>query len=483
MSDKPLSEIDNPIDEEIANPIQNGLISEKIDTDSAVPPVAVTTATETAATTTPVKDSKAPNKSCCDTFCVWWNDWTEDGIGVALALVLFLISFFLAAAGVDVNNAYSTTSEWPLAATAAGLGVTYIAHWVLKKKFDFAAYCIILLIAVIARSIGNIKALIDCGLSGSLWAILIGIVLRYNDINLKDRGVFSGEFYVKIGVTLLAMDYTTIAAIGLPGLMVAWGDTLIVLAIGIALCMYVMKFDVKDAVVIAGATCICGSSAATALSASIHEKGYKDEVCRLIIALMGVLNAPLMPIMPLFNTQLGINPAVIGAWIGGSIDSTGQVTASAQMGGHAVLTAAVIIKMAQNILIGPLCLIFTSYFQRAFKPDVLISRFPLFVLGFLFTSLIATIVLQTSASNSGLRDNIIANSWRSSEWMTLIGFACIGLELDIKHFLNRENREQLRILWVYLMIQGIDIGTTFAWSYLMLNNTSFSTDDDDNTDD
>jgi uncharacterized membrane protein YadS len=234
----------------------------------------------------------------------------------------------------------------------------------------------------------------------------------------------------------------------------------------------------KDSVVIAGATSICGSSAATAISASIHEKGYKDEVCRLIIALMGVLNSPLMPVMPLFHTQLGINPAVIGAWIGGSIDSTGQVTASAQMGGNDVLTSAVIIKMAQNILIGPLCVAFTTYFQRAFQPKTLIDRFPLFVLGFLFTSLIVTIVLETPATNDGLQNNIIENCWTVSEWMTLIGFACIGLELDIRHFLQKENRDQLRVLWVYLIIQSIDIGTTFAWSYLLLNNVSYSTDDD-----
>lgn len=468
-------EIDVSNDEEIQsvmNPVQN-IIKDEENSDP-VPG-------KFESNTIPPSKQEKETANSVGSFCKWWNDWTEDGIGVALALLLFLINFLLAAAGVDVNNSYSATAQWPVAAATAGLGVTYIAHRVLNKKFDFGAYSTVLLIAVVARSIGNFEALVNCGLSGSLWAILIGIVLRYNGINLKDKGVFSGEFYVKIGVTLLAMDYTTIVKIGLPGLMVAWGDTLIVLAIGIALCVYVMQFDVKDAVVIAGATCICGSSAATALSASIHEKGYKDEVCRLIIALMGVLNAPLMPIMPLFNTQLGLNAAVVGAWIGGSIDSTGQVTASAQMGGHAVLGAAVIIKMAQNILIGPLCLGFTSYFQRAFQPYVLVSRFPLFVLGFLFTSLVATIVIESPASNAGLRDYIIANCWRSSEWMTLIGFACIGLELDIKHFLQRENREQLRILWIYLIIQGIDLGTTFAWSYLMLNNTTFTTDDDDSS--
>jgi uncharacterized membrane protein YadS len=59
-----------------------------------------------------------------------------------------------------------------------------------------------------------------------------------------------------------------------------------------------------------------------------------------------------MPLMPLVKTLGHVNPIVVGAWIGGSIDSTGQVTASAQMGGNTVLKTAIIIKMAQNILIG-----------------------------------------------------------------------------------------------------------------------------------
>ena len=84
-------------------------------------------------------------------------------------------------------------------------------------------------------------------------------------------------------------------------------------------------------------------------------------------------------------------------YIGGSIDSTGQVVASAEMGGEDVLKTAVIIKMAQNILIGPLCLFFTGYFHGSFQPSILINRFPLFVVGFLITSTITTIVLNNDA--------------------------------------------------------------------------------------
>ncbi len=75
-----------------------------------------------------------------------------------------------------------------------------------------------------------------------------------------------------------------------------------------------------------------------------------EATTRKVIALMGVLNTPLMPLLPLARVVAGINPNVVGAWIGelpfrlrngvvwltrdsvrdestgGCIDSTGQVT-------------------------------------------------------------------------------------------------------------------------------------------------------------
>jgi uncharacterized membrane protein YadS len=108
-----------------------------------------------------------------------------------------------------------------------------------------------------------------------------------------------------------------------------------------------LGMDQRSAVVVAGASSICGSSAATAITAAIKvsdktpysvvsmdrvsnmsvsdregltvsEKINKktDASCRSIIALMGILNTPLMPLMPLARVVGGMNPKVVGAWIG-----------------------------------------------------------------------------------------------------------------------------------------------------------------------
>lgn len=343
------------------------------------------------------KKSSPPTETIGDnakvvSWYTWATTFTEDGIGLVIGLVIFAGVCIISSAGVNVAT-YATTSEWPAGAFASGLGVIAVGHWALKKKQVFEPYCVVMAIAVVSRALGNYKDLAHAGLSGSLWCVVFGIIIRGSGFVLT-KGVFSGEFFVKVGVCLMNMDFLSVVSIGAPGLVVAWLDTLLVLAGGTYLLHSIYKFDIKDSIVVAGATCICGSSAATALSSSIHESGYEDATCKAIIAIMGVFNAPLMPLMPLAKTVFNANPAVVGAWIGGSIDSTGQVVASAEMGGPDVLKTSVIVKMAQNILIGPLCLLFTGYFQGSFKPEILINRFPLFVVGFFITSTITTIILN-----------------------------------------------------------------------------------------
>lgn len=420
-----------------------------------------------------------PEVSCWQSFVDWFCAWTEDGVGVAIAFVIFACGLAISATGHDLSSGYAKYSQWPVGGAILGLLIIYSAHRILKKPFSPSPYFSVILIAIIARSIGNYSDLSNAGLGASLWAIFLGILCRYFGMEFG-KSIFSGEFFVKIGVTLLAMDFTSIVSIGLPGLLVAWVDTLIVLSLGTLFAVKIMSFDLKDGIVVAGATSICGSSAATAISSSIHPPDFNDKVSKAIIAIMGVFNAPLMPIMPLLKTLGHINPAVVGAWIGGSIDSTGQVVASAQMGGDVVLKTAVIVKMAQNILIGPLCLFFTGVFQDSFQPRILLSRFPLFVVGFLMTSTVVTIILNTS-SPSDLQDLAISNSWTISEWITLLGFACIGLEIDIHRFFDKENGHS-NVFKTYICIQTLDLLTTFGWAYLVFHNHHNNDDDTTNED-
>jgi uncharacterized membrane protein YadS len=189
-----------------------------------------------------------------------------------------------------------------------------------------------------------------------------------------------------------------------------------------------------------------------------------------------MLNTPLMPLLPLLHTRLNMNPVIVGSWIGGSVDSTGQVVASASLAGSAVLESATIIKMAQNVLIGPICLALTIYFQKSFKPSILLDKFPLFVVGFFVTSLIANIIKLSGAVSDDISDLIISNSWFLSEWVNLIGFARIGLMIDVNTFIK--NSSDHVVLYTYLMVQALDLVTTLGWSYLLFKGASYEDDDE-----
>lgn len=482
-----LSFLENPVDANTEDDITTPFLSDESKQGKVSPPVPNSNSSMANA-----QSGSGPSKQTNS----WWTyltTYTEDGIGLHIGLTIFVILCFLSASGVNINDDYATSSEWPFGAFVIGIVIIALAHWVLKKPQVFEPYCVIMGIAVISRAIGNYKFLAKAGLSASLWCVLIGVTVRSSGFVLT-KGVFSGEFFVKIGVCLMNMDYVSVASIGAPGLVVAWLDTVLVLAAGVFIMHSMYKFDLKDSIVVSGATCICGSSAATALSSSVHVSNYEDTACKAIIAIMGVLNAPLMPLMPLAKTVFDANPAVVGAWIGGAIDSTGQVVASAEMGGEDVLKTAVIIKMAQNILIGPLCLFFTGYFQKSFEPKILVTRFPLFVVGFFITSAITTIILHNpNSDNSSQSDGmdmesltnlIIDNSWCVAEWITLIGFACIGLEIDIFKFFSNNSSSQGKggnsgaILSAYLVVQAIDLCTTFGWSYLVFHNYNWNNSED-----
>jgi len=185
---------------------------------------------------------------------------------------------------LNIPHDYSKSSQWPLGAAFIAFLVMIPISKILEatKQFDLFHFSFVILIAILARSIGNYEALSTKGLTASLWAIIFGFVARTIGINILDKSklttiegsskkksYYSGEFFVKIGVVLLAMDLTSIWKNGLNGLVVAWLDTLIVFVTGTFICRKLFDIQLEKSIIVAGATSICGSSAAQALTASI----------------------------------------------------------------------------------------------------------------------------------------------------------------------------------------------------------------------
>jgi hypothetical protein len=132
-------------------------------------------------------------------FVEYWSNWTEDGIGMVLGLVMFCITSGCAMGGKDISQHYSATSEWPLGAVVSAMVLIYLTHKALKKPMVLEAYGVIFVIALCSRSLGNYPELAKYGLSASLWGILLGVLVRSSGFRINS-GILGGEFFVKVGV-------------------------------------------------------------------------------------------------------------------------------------------------------------------------------------------------------------------------------------------------------------------------------------------
>ena len=246
-----------------------------------------------------------------------------------------------------------------------------------------------------------------------------------------------------------------------------------------------LKIDLQTSMIMSGATFICGSSAAIALSSSLGAGNKAD----LPIAIISVFTIPSIIALPYIAKAIGISAKVAGAWFGGCVDSTGAVIAAATIygdpGNVAVETSAVV-KMVQNVLIGPIsvgvAVVWTQREERRrravissledetlrsksdFKPipytTLLWSRFPKFVLGF-----IATAILFNTVVPAEDRETVNTFSFMVGEWFSTMSFVSIGLGLQF-HELRREARLLLKLTTLYAIAQLVDILSTFALAYV-----------------
>lgn len=115
-----------------------------------------------------------------------------------------------------------------------------------------------------------------------------------------------------------------------------------------------------------------------------------------------------------------------GAWIGGFVDTTGAVIASASIiketaGSKAGIKNASMVKMIQNIMIGPIALlsILMIHGKKNLKLFVLWERLPKFVIGFLITMAMFTIYSDQVKDPS---QNVYNSLFFVSEWYVLSFF-------------------------------------------------------------
>lgn len=344
------------------------------------------------------------------------------------------------------------------------------------------AFPALFLLAMLAYVIAGQEVINRYGLEYALWALLVGLIIA-NTVGTPDwlRPAVQGELYIKIGLVLLGAEvlFGRLLALGLPGVLVSWVVTPIVLISTYLFGQNVLKMQSKSLnLVVSADMSVCGVSAAIATAAACKAK--KEELS-LAIGLSLFFTVIMMIAMPRIVIATGMDPVVGGAWIGGTIDATGAVAAAGEALGKAGSETAVTIKMIQNILIGVIALGVAFYWTRWVEPTQSGSsasatsnlgigeiwrRFPKFVIGFIAASIFCSVLFAGSYYGElwvNTATSTVAKPLRL--WLFCLAFISLGLDTNIRELMPYLRSGKPAVL--YLCGQAFSLILSLAMAYLM----------------
>jgi uncharacterized integral membrane protein (TIGR00698 family) len=338
-------------------------------------------------------------------------------------------------------------------------------------KSYIVVFPVVFIITIIAIVIGGSKEAKALNLEAVIFSLTIGLIIG-NSVKLPDwfRSVLSTELFVKIGLIILGTSiiFGDILKAGSYGLLQALTVVLSVWYFAYWICRK-LKIDQELTMMIASSVSICGVSAAIATAGAI--KGDTKKLS-YVISLVLITAIPMMIGMPYIAKSLGLSQEVTGAWLGGTIDTTGAVVASGTLVGETALKISTIVKFSQNVLLGLAAFaisVYWSYRKRVNemgqvqKPTLAViwDRFPKFVLGFIAASLLFSFFL-TPGLISDVKDGL---KNVQSLWFAL-AFTSIGLETNFSDLFKTSNRKPL---YAFLLSQAFNILITLGIAYLLFS--------------
>src|SRR5690606_26227723 len=179
------------------------------------------------------------------------------------------------------------------------------------------------------------------GLEAVIFSLLVGLLVG-NTVKLPVwlKEALSAELLVKIGLVLLGTNviFSDILKAGSLGLVQSLIVVLSVWYFAFWLCKK-LKVDDELTMMISSAVSICGVSAAIATSGAI--KGDSKKLS-YVVSMVLITGIPMMIGMPYLAKLFGFSEEVTGAWLGGSIDTTGAVVASGSLVGERALEISTI---------------------------------------------------------------------------------------------------------------------------------------------
>ncbi|MGE5894066.1 MAG: YeiH family protein [bacterium] len=341
-----------------------------------------------------------------------------------------------------------------------------------------AGFPVVFILAWIAQFIAGNYSILYYGVEYVLWCLFLGLFVS-NVIGVPEwlKPAVRTEFYIKTGLVILGSGilFGEIVKAGFYGIVQA----VLVVAVVWYFTWWIakkMKVDDEFAAVLSSAVSICGVSAAIATGGAIQADSKKISYVTSIVLICAI---PMLILQPIIAKAVGMSDIVAGAWLGGTLDTSGSVVAAGALISEAAMKTGVIVKMSQNVLIGVAAFILSVVWTlRACRigatkqtPSAMEiwHRFPKFVLGFLVASVVFSFIVEpktvetTKGMLSGLRT-----------WWFALAFTSIGLET---RFSDLAKMEGGRPAGAFLLGQGFNIIWTLILAWLLFSGIIFEVPD------
>jgi uncharacterized membrane protein YadS len=180
----------------------------------------------------------------------------------------------------------------------------------------------------------------------------------------------------------------------------------------------------------------------------------------------------MMVVLPALIKAMGISNVLGGAWIGGTIDSTGAVVAAGEILGDDARDVAATVKMIQNVLIGVVAFFVAVYWvlyvdrsDQARRPRAIEiwHRFPKFILGFLGASIVFSLLIGVLSNGQAVVDATLDGSKILRAWFFCFGFVSIGLQSNFRELASHLKGGKPLILYVVGQSFNLCLTLLMAW--------------------
>jgi uncharacterized membrane protein YadS len=304
------------------------------------------------------------------------------------------------------------------------------------------------------------------GVEYVIFALIFGLLVS-NVFGIPEwlREAVRTEYFIKTGLVIMGATilFQEILTAGALGMLQAILVVIVVWYFSYWLARR-MRVDDEFAVILSSAVSICGVSAAIATCGAIQGDRRKLSYVASLVLIVAI---PMIVLQPWIVRSFSMPDVVGGAWLGGTLDTTGSVVAAGALISETAMKIGTIVKFSQNVLIGFAAFVLSVWWtlrkpaegQERPTAKVIWERFPKFVLGFMAASLAFSFLVDPAAV-AGTKGLIGA----LRTWWFALAFTSIGLETRFTDLLGMEGG---RPFFVFLIAQGANLVWTLLLAYLI----------------